>query len=338
MRPSVTAVPALPTDESDPSLDAFASESAKRPEVLADRPRAPERRYVWWAAALAAVLGLAAVWLLVRTPASSSATLVVSVEGASVRVDGNVVGRAPIKLSVAPGEHLIEVVHGESTPSLSGTVQPAASLGAIAVTSDTGSGRVFVEGVDRGTTPVTLNAVPAGQHSVRVVFPTGTVARTLEVSPGATTSLVVSPPVAAGALSGWLQIASAEPLQIFEDGRLLGTSRLDRMMLPAGSHTLELVNEELGFRTRRSVSVNPGATTRVGIDLPQGTLAVNAQPWAEVWIDGEPAGSTPIGGRLVTIGRHDLLFRHPQFGERRASVVVKFQQAARIGIDLRSAP
>jgi serine/threonine-protein kinase len=66
-----------------------------------------------------------------------------------------------------------------------------------------------------------------------------------------------------------------------------------------------------------------------------GTLSVNAQPWAEVWVDGQRIGETPIGNLSLPIGHHELVVRHPQLGERRQTVAVGANGPSRIGIDLR---
>ena len=57
---------------------------------------------------------------------------------------------------------------------------------------------------------------------------------------------------------------------------------------------------------------------------------MNARPWAEVTLDGSSVGQTPLSNLLVTVGTHELVFRHPQFGERRQSVVVTAKGPNRI--------
>jgi hypothetical protein len=106
-------------------------------------------------------------------------------------------------------------------------------------------------------------------------------------------------------------------------------------MLPAGDHNIELVNDALRFRAQRRVQINAGKTVGIRIELPNGTMNLNATPWAEVFVDGERVGETPIGNLPRSIGRHEILFRHPTLGERRATVIVTTQQAARLGVDLR---
>ena len=94
-------------------------------------------------------------------------------------------------------------------------------------------------------------------------------------------------------------------------------------MVAAGRHQFEIANETLGYRTTRVVQVAPGKVATVGIELPNGVVNLNAQPWAEVWIDGKLAGETPIGNLSIQIGSHDIVFRHPQLGERRQSAIVR---------------
>jgi hypothetical protein len=106
-------------------------------------------------------------------------------------------------------------------------------------------------------------------------------------------------------------------------------------MLTAGDHDIDFSNEAIGFSARRTVHVTAGKIAGTKIDLPNGTLSINAQPWAEVWIDGERIGETPIGNLSRRIGSHEVIFRHPDLGERRETVVISVGKPARIGVDLR---
>lgn len=124
-------------------------------------------------------------------------------------------------------------------------------------------------------------------------------------------------------------------MEILEDGRLLGNTRTEQLMLPVGSHRLEFINSGLELSSTRTVQITAGRTATVSLALPSGKLSVNAVPWADVSLDGAALGTTPLGDVSVPIGTHELVFRHPQFGERRQTVVVKAQTPARIGIDLR---
>ena len=67
-----------------------------------------------------------------------------------------------------------------------------------------------------------------------------------------------------------------------------------------------------------------------------GSLSINARPWADIWIDGQSAGQTPIANIPLRVGSHEIMFRHPQLGERRQTVQVDGVNPARIAVDLRN--
>jgi hypothetical protein len=137
-------------------------------------------------------------------------------------------------------------------------------------------------------------------------------------------------------VGGWVSMKTPVPMQVFEEGRLVGTTDVDRLMLTVGTHRLEIVSETLGYRSRQEVAIRAGQTSTLRLEMPTAALAVNAQPWAEVWIDGERVGETPIGNLTRTIGPHEVVFRHPDLGEKKTTVVVTLKEPARVGVDLRS--
>jgi hypothetical protein len=63
-------------------------------------------------------------------------------------------------------------------------------------------------------------------------------------------------------------------------------------------------------------------------------VSANARPWADVIVDGISVGQTPIANLQLTIGTHDVVFRHPQLGERRQAVTVTQNGPNRIAVDL----
>jgi hypothetical protein len=135
--------------------------------------------------------------------------------------------------------------------------------------------------------------------------------------------------------SGWIAVSAPVELQIFEGKRLVGTSQSDRLMMATGRHDIEVVNETLGYRQTRSVQVAAGKTAAVKLDWPKGSIAINALPWAEVWVDGERIGETPIGNLSLPIGPHELLFRHPDLGEQKYATTVSLKAPVRVSVDLR---
>ncbi len=106
-------------------------------------------------------------------------------------------------------------------------------------------------------------------------------------------------------------------------------------MLSAGHHDLVLKNTTLGFETKASVDIQAGKTLTTPIVVPNGSLSVNALPWATVLLDGKEIGTTPIANLDVPLGSHELVFRHPQLGERKQTVVVTARAPVRVVQDLR---
>jgi hypothetical protein len=216
----------------------------------------------------------------------------------------------------------------------------AAGTGALRIQTEPARLPVSVDGVARGVSPIFLEDVQPGAHEITVRTASGIVKRTASVRPHETAAMFIvastAPAPEPGMLSaGWLTVSSPIALEMREGGKLIGTSEASRLLLPAGDHEIEFENKLLGFTLRRSVRVGAGKTTVTTIDLPNSVVSINALPWAEVWIDGEPVGQTPIGNLSRQIGSHEVLFRHPQFGERRETVIIGAGKPARIGVDLR---
>ncbi len=185
-----------------------------------------------------------------------------------------------------------------------------------------------------------VTGLTPGPHQVLLETDTERVSEQVLIEAGGTASLVVPMKsqslLPTGGGSGWIAVSAPAEVQIYENQRLLGTSRTDRIMLPAGRHDLEFVNESLGYRGTRSVEVANGLVAAVRPEWPRGTVALNALPWAEVFVNGERLGETPIGAASLPIGVHEIVFRHPELGERRASAIVTSGAPARLSVDMRA--
>jgi hypothetical protein len=64
-------------------------------------------------------------------------------------------------------------------------------------------------------------------------------------------------------------------------------------------------------------------------------MHLNASPWAEVWIDGQKVGDTPLGNISLPIGSHEIVFRHPQLGEKRHAVSVTVGVPVRLSVEMK---
>ena len=166
--------------------------------------------------------------------------------------------------------------------------------------------------------------------------PTTGVAKGASGPPGKTDAVAaVAPAVEKSMLAGSVAVTAPVPMQVLVRGRVVATTEAESFMLPVGTQELEFVNQNVGYKARRTVTVQAGKTATVRLDPPSGTVHINAVPWAEVWMDGQRVGETPLGNLQAPIGSRELIFRHPDFGERRATVFVTLKEPARISMDLR---
>jgi hypothetical protein len=214
----------------------------------------------------------------------------------------------------------------------------AQASGELLVRTEPIGAAVTVDGNFVGRSPVSVPDLSPGTHTVVMQLNGETQTERVIIEDGRTASLVVSlgGGAAQKAAAGWVRIDVPADVQVFENGRLVGSSDFERIMLPVGRHELELVNEQLDYRERRAVQIAAGQTSTVRPEWPRGSMAINAIPWAEVLVDGARVGETPIGNITVPIGLHEVLFRHPELGERRLSVTVTTREPLKVGVDLRS--
>jgi hypothetical protein len=318
------------------------------------RSRASSRRYLVLAALVILLTGVAAVGyktLGVRSAPPAMGALVVqsNPSGIAVFVDGIEQGKTPARVTVAPGSHILEL-RGRGVPRvipLNVTAGAEVSqylefaeapiTGQLAIQSEPAGAKVIVDGTERGVAPVTIFDLAPGDHRVELLSDGAVARHTVNVQAGGTASLVV--PIGgastAGPVSGWISVKAPFTLEIREQGRLLGTTDADRLMVAAGRHELDLVSESLGYRASRVVQVAPGKVAALTLDLPQGVINLNAAPWAEVWIDGRRVGDTPIGNLSIAIGPHEVVFKHPQFGEKRHAISVSLGAPVRLSVDMK---
>jgi hypothetical protein len=130
---------------------------------------------------------------------------------------------------------------------------------------------------------------------------------------------------------GGVKVTTPFELQVFEGPKLLGVTA-GPIALLEGSHSLDLINEAFEFKSHVTATVRPGQLTPITVTAPQGKISINALPWADVIIDGTTVGQTPLANLSVTIGQHEIVFRHPQLGELHQTAVVKAVTPTRISV------
>jgi hypothetical protein len=199
---------------------------------------------------------------------------------------------------------------------------------------------VLVDNKPAGVTPITVLDLSPGSHMVSVTGTDGANARqAVQVEAGATATLrltldrpqVAAASAAAEPTNGWVLVDAPIELQVLQGGRSIGNSGR-RLPLAPGTYDLQMRSAD--FSTSKRVDVAAGRVARVEVNMPDGTINLNAAPWAEVYLDGRSLGETPIANASVSVGTHEVIFRNPQFNELRQMVTVASGKATRLAVTL----
>jgi eukaryotic-like serine/threonine-protein kinase len=284
-----------------------------------------------------------------REPRPGNLTINTRPIDAEVLIDGTRRGTTPLTLSLAPGTHTITVRSAGDERIVPLTIasgaevshyfemkpaEPAAVVGRVSVVTDPPGARVSVDGKARGTSPITVTDLAPADHKVTVTSETGSAERTITVTAGGTASVMFSLPKVSGPVGGWLAISAPFDVEVVEHDDVIGSGGTSKIMLAAGRHDITLLNRSLGYQEARKIDVTAGKTMSIKVDPPKVNISVNARPWADVSLDGASLGQTPISNLQVAVGTHEMVFRHPQLGERRQSVTVTAKGPNRIAADL----
>ena len=320
----------------------------------------------WWAGSgwtsllMAAIVALSAVgaftavraWYVpVRATGLVPATLTIDTQppGAELLIDTVSRGTAPLTVAIEPGSHLVAVRRSGLERQVRMTVAAGAQIsqyfdltssvratssGRLSILTDPPGARVTVDARLRGVSPLVIDNLAEGEHTITVTSDAGSARRTVAVSAAVAKEVVFSLPRSTAPTAGWLAVASPFPVDIVERDEVIGTSGTAKIMLPSGRHDVVLRNDILGYAAPQTIDVVAGRTAAVEVTPPTGLLNVNATPWADVLIDGRPAGQTPLGNVKLAIGPHQITFRHPELGERTTQVVVAAHGVSRVAVNL----
>lgn len=104
-----------------------------------------------------------------------------------------------------------------------------------------------------------------------------------------------------------VEIECSHPATVLWKGRVIGRAP-GRVALPPGPHEVELVS--LPLHARRRLQVKSPGSARVVFE--QGELEVLVSPWANVTVDGQPLGPSPVPVQALWEGSHTVVFERPE--------------------------
>jgi formylglycine-generating enzyme required for sulfatase activity len=255
------------------------------------------------------------------------------VTDAEVRIDGEPVGRTPLRdLPVEPGTRRIAVsaprylaweteldVEGmEVEQTLEVTLEPG--WADVAITSTPPGAAVLVDGeAVAGQTPLTTEIL-AGEREVSVQAEGYKPARrTLAIEPGQSLTLE---PFELEKIDGLLAVVTRPAgATVTVDGAFRGRSPVELELAPGRSYRIDLFkagHERVG----RSIRIASGEATRLDVALPAilGELRVRVAPaYARLFVDGVDRGP---GNQVLSLAavEHSIEIRKPGYVPYRASV------------------
>ena len=136
------------------------------------------------------VLGLLVVSSVAFAQEASPAVIVITASddatsGAAVRIDGEPSGNVPLRKTLTPGRHLLQVgkrgfatfskwveLVGGQVLTVPVALQPQeAKTGSLLITADVTGMPVFIDGQLRGGTPLVVDGLTEGEHVVEIKSP-----------------------------------------------------------------------------------------------------------------------------------------------------------------------
>jgi len=199
------------------------------------------------------------------------------------------------------------------------------SVGRVVLTTQPAGAKVQVDGKEVGESPLTIDNLKPGRHTLTITGTDGVAKRTVRVEAGKALELEVA------LYPGFVAVSAPIVVTVAENGKVIGTSE-NQIILPPGRHDLRLTNKELGYSATESVDITSGDVARINVD-PMGRANINAAPWAEVWVDGVKIGETPLANVPIRLGVREVVFKNPQYPERKQTITVTAGTPAAILMD-----
>lgn len=193
---------------------------------------------------------------------------------------------------------------------------PLERIGSLEMNSDPAGATVFVDGKERGVTPLTLESFAAGSHEVVLQRGDLSVRRVVSVKTHETAH------VSEMMFAGWVTVFSPFDVIIAEGDQIIRLDDRHSAMLPPGTHSLRFTNHALAYDEVRRVEVKAGQFASLSVVPPTSSLTLTSTTPADVWIDGTHVGPTPLTAVPVELGTRGIVVKNADGVERQLTVTV----------------
>jgi serine/threonine-protein kinase len=119
---------------------------------------------------------------------------------------------------------------------------------------------------------------------------------------------------------------------------LLGAARVFGValgLIVAGGAAIQLLRDGDTVPEPPRAVAEDGGVSDVG-SRDRGMIRVVAQPWAEVYLDGELVDVTPMGRPMLVLpGKHFVTFRHPKAPDEQRAIKIAAGQTVTLDVTMR---
>lgn len=206
------------------------------------------------------------------------------------------------------------------------------AFGSVTVTSTPSGALVFLDEKQVGQTPLTLDRIASGSHSLRLQAPQYAVERrNVSVADGQTANVAVT----LAARFAEITVQAPQGAVVTVDGDRKGSGTLSWRQ---GEGLCDIVVSMVGHRdARRQLEVVAGRAQTVQL-TPQpiyGSASVDSDLMdAEIWIDGKQYGVTPNVVERLLVGSHTLVLKKSGYADLQQQFSVEEGKEASLSVKL----
>lgn len=303
------------------------------------------------------------VYITLQSGPSASGTLTIysTPSGGSVYIDKKYKGTTPFSISLSPGTYGVQVdksgysttaetviMSAGQTITRSYKLQPKSSYGSLMITSDPDNAYAYIDGSYAGTTALTVRNLAEGDHRIRLTAPGYNEWTTTQYVKAGAVMTVHGTLTPSASDKGYIRVVSYPgEAEVYLDGKYMGKTNDEGV---PGAYTMTVnpgtykVSVELtGYRDyEQTVAVGTGQTQTVDANLVlisepvPGEISISSTPsGANVFVDDEYKGITPVTIPGVASGTRDVLLRLPGYADADDKVNVPPGGTATVSVSMK---
>jgi hypothetical protein len=131
---------------------------------------------------------------------------------------------------------------------------------------------------------------------------------------------------------GFIATFARIPMDVYADGKRIGTTEDGQLLLNSGTHRIEFVSERYRYRSTINMTIRPGYLVPYTVPLPAADVHVTTTPGAEVWAEGERVGIAPLDAFKLPIGTREVVVKDSSGSEKHKSVEVKYGETVEVSL------